>query len=212
MRVLVVGAGGHARVVLDILGQLSHEVVGIIDDDLSKSGKSVGGYSVIGTTQGLAGLLKKADATGAIVAIGDNDSRLRVASNLAQLGYEFITAVHPAAVVGSRVKVGAGSVVMAGAVVNCDTHVGDHVVINTGATVDHDCWVSDGCHISPGAHLAGGVHLANRVHIGIGASIVPNVAVGEASVVGAGSVVLRDIPARERWVGNPARRPESGNS
>lgn len=206
MRIVLVGAGGHARVVLDILRYLPHEVLGVVDDDPIKTGTTVGGIPVLGTSGALPWILREGLATGAIVAIGHNKSRSAKAQECEALGFELLPAVHPTAAIGIRVTVGEGSVIMAGAVVNCDTFIGSNVVINTGATIDHDGLISDGCHISPGAHIAGNVHLDDLVHIGLGASVVPNVRIGAASVVGAGAVVLGDVPSGEVWAGNPAKR------
>lgn len=204
--ILIMGAGGHAKVVLDILRFSLHDVVGVVDDDPSKAGISVGYSTVIGDSDALERLFRERNLSGAIVAIGNNKTRVAKARMLENLGYRLITAIHPSAVCGDRVVVGKGTVVMGGVVINCDTTIGDNAIINTGATVDHDCCIFDGCSVAPGAHIAGNVEVDELAQIGIGASVVPNVRIGAGSIVGAGAVVLRDIPPNEVWVGNPAKR------
>ncbi len=200
-RIAVVGAGGHAKVVVATLLASGFEVRWIVDDDVSKHGAKVLGITVSGPVASLA------DATcdGAVLGIGDNRVRQRLARGLAA---PWITVIHPAAWVDPTVKVGAGTVVFAGAVVQADTVLGAHAIINTGATVDHDCNIGDFGHIAPGATLAGGVTVGEGAFLGAGSVAIPLAKIGPWATVGAGAVVLSEVPPGEVVVGVPARRIE----
>jgi sugar O-acyltransferase (sialic acid O-acetyltransferase NeuD family) len=208
LKFVLYGAGGHGRVVADILAETpGADAVGFIDDDPSRHGQVVGKLRVLGGPEQLP-RLRDEGVTRAIVTIGANRLRTSKAQTLIEAGLELATAIHPSAVLAPDVVVGAGTVVMAAAVMNTGTRIGRNAIINTGATVDHDCVVGDGAHVSPGVNLAGNVHLGDEAHVGIGCSVIPGVRIGAGSTVGAGAVVLRDIPPHETWVGNPARRIE----
>lgn len=203
--ILLFGAGGHAKVVIDIIEQQgNYEIAGLLDDDLKHQGKRFFGYPVLGTRAGLPALIS-AQLRHAIVTIGDNTSRATVAALLDSGGWQFASAVHPRASIGRGVTIGPGSVVMAGCVVNVDTHLGAQVIINTGATVDHDCRIEDAVHIAPGCHLCGGVSVGRGSLLGAGSTVTPGVSIGCEVIVGAGSTVIHDVADEARVSGSPAR-------
>lgn len=202
--VYIYGAGGHARVIADILASEGKTLLGFIDDDPSKWGKSGPGPEVIGF-EAFPGPGTEADFR-VIIGIGDNGARKRVAAKIEATGRSrFDTAVHPSAVIGGNTSLGLGTVVMAGAVINCGSAIGRQVIINTAACIDHDCRIEEFVHISPGARLGGGVSVGAGSWIGLGASVINNCRIGRNVVVGMGAVVIKDIP--DSWVvaGNPAR-------
>ena len=200
MSVWVIGAGGHAKVVIATLHAAGREVAGVLDDDAAKHGTTVLGVPVVGPVERAAG-------GEAIVAVGHNAVRKRIVEALPEV--RWATAVHPSAVVHPSVEVGEGSVVFAGAVVQPDTHLGRHVIVNTGATIDHDGRLAGYVHVAPGTSLAGDVELGEGVFLGIGARVIPGVRIGAWTTVGAGGVVVRDLPGGITAVGVPARvRPE----
>ena len=204
-KLVVFGAGGHAKVVIDIIEQQgTYEVAGLLDDDPKHKDKRFFGYPVLGTRAQLPALLS-AQLRHAIVTIGDNASRTAVAAHLDQLGWRFASAVHPRASIGRGVEIGPGSVVMAGCVVNADTHLGRQVIVNTGATVDHDCRVEDAVHIAPGCHVCGGVSVGEGSLLGAGSTVTPGVRIGRKAIVGAGSTVIRDVADEAKVSGSPAR-------
>ena len=204
-KLVVFGAGGHAKVVIDIIEQQGdYEIAGLLDDDPKHQGKQVFGYPVLGTRAELPALLS-ARLRHAIVTIGDNASRAAVAAHLDRHGWRFASAVHPRASIGRGVNIGPGSVVMAGCVINADAHVGAQVIVNTGATVDHDCRIEDAVHIAPGCHLCGRVSVGQGSLVGAGTTVTPNVRIGNRVAVGAGSTVIRDVADDAKIFGSPAR-------
>lgn len=204
-KLVVFGAGGHAKVVIDMIEQQgNYEIAGLLDDDPKHMGKRFFGYPVLGTRDDLPALFS-ARLRHAIVTIGDNASRAAVAAHLDQQGWRFASAVHPRASIGRGVTVGPGSVVMAGCVVNADAYLGAQVIVNTGATVDHDCRIEDVVHIAPGCHLCGGVSVGQGSLVGAGTIVIPGVRIGCKAIVGAGSTVIHDIADGVRVSGSPAR-------
>jgi sugar O-acyltransferase (sialic acid O-acetyltransferase NeuD family) len=197
--VVVVGAGGHAKVVISLLQAAGETIAMVVDDDPRKWGTSLLGVPIKGPVTRLA----EATNHPAIVAIGDNAAREEIASQWRHV--DWLTAVHPRAYVHSSVQLRPGAVVCAGAVIQPDTLVGAHVIVNTAATVDHDCVVEDYAHLAPGVHLAGGVRIGEGALLGIGSVVIPGRRVGEWTTVGAGGVVVSDLPARVMAVGVPAR-------
>jgi sugar O-acyltransferase (sialic acid O-acetyltransferase NeuD family) len=204
-KLVVFGAGGHAKVVIDIIErQGSYEIAGLLDDDIGHKGERFFGYPVLGTRAELPALIS-AQLCHTIVAIGDNAGRVAVAAYLDQHGWCFASAVHPGASIGRGVEICPGSVVMAGCVVNADAYLGGQVIINTGATVDHDCRIEYGVHVAPGCHLCGSVRVGQGSLIGAGTTVTPGVKIGRTVIVGAGSTVIRDVADDARVSGVPAR-------
>ena len=197
--VYVVGAGGHARVVVGLLEAAGRSVAGLFDDDPARAGTEVLGVPVLGPALAFAG-----EGAEAVLAIGGNAARRAVADRLAGR-FRWATVVHPVAWVHRSVRLGEGTVVFAGAVVQPEARLGAHVVVNTAASVDHECVVGDLAQIAPGARLAGNVHVDEGAFVGIGASVVQGRRIGAWSTVGAGAVVVRDVPPGVTVVGVPAR-------
>lgn len=212
MDVLIVGAGGHGRVVLEVLqAARQHRVLGFLDADEQMAGQTVLGVPVLGHPQHLLRLRGK--ARGAIVAVGDNRARVSYAQHLSSAGLELVSAVHPSAVVSPSATLGRNVVVCAGAVIGTEARLADSVVVNTAAVVDHECEVGEGAHVAPMAALAGRVRVGAGAFIGLGARVIQCLTVGAHAVVGAGAVVIRDVPAESTVVGVPARpiRLATGN-
>jgi len=202
---IVFGAGGHAKVVIDLIERQGHyAIAGVFDDDLTRKGERFFGYQVLGTRADLPAH-SSATPRRAIVTIGDNAARAAVAAYLDQRDWRFVNAIHPRASISRGATIEPGSVVMAGCVVNADAYLGAHVILNTGATVDHDCRIEDAVHIAPGCHLCGGVSVGRGSLIGAGSTVTPGVRIGERVIVGAGSTVLRDVADGARISGVPAR-------
>lgn len=201
-RLVVIGAGGHAKVVISTLQAAGHEVEAVFDDDPRKHGTSVLGVPVEGPpTEAVA-----SGSAEAILAIGDNRTRKRFSLELA---LSWTVAVHPESWVHSSVELGPGSVVLAGAILQPGSIIGAHAIVNTASSVDHDCRIHDFVHVAPGSHIAGGATLGEGSLIGIGCSVVPDVSVGAWCTVGAGAAVVSDVPNAVTAVGVPARVTDS---
>lgn len=196
--VYVIGAGGHAKVVIQALLESGRKVAGVFDDRIQLQKTEVLGIPVIGTLDDL----KHQPARPVIVAIGDNQTRQTIVQ---KLDLQWATVIHPSAIVDTTVKIGCGTVVMAGAVIQVDTVIGDHAIVNTSASVDHDCVIGEFSHLAPGTHLAGGCKIGEGVLVGVGAAVIPQVEIGDWSVIGAGAAVVNNIASHQVATGVPAR-------
>ena len=206
MRIIILGAGGHAQVVADILLHIQSSdravhPVGYLDDDPDLLGKTPLGLPVLGKIDELAQI--EHDAV--VVGIGNNRVRHRLYRDLLARGETFALACHPDAVIALNVSIGLGSVVCAGVVVNTGSRIGVNAILNTGCTVDHHNQIGDHAHIAPGVHLGGDVRIGVGTLVGIGATVIPQRSVGDWSVIGAGSVVTKNVLSGVVAVGTPAR-------
>jgi sugar O-acyltransferase (sialic acid O-acetyltransferase NeuD family) len=202
MRLAILGASGHGKVVADAAGVAGWQEV-VFFDDAWPGLQENGPWLVNGDTEVLMDSLGEYD--GVVVAIGNNAIRANKQLQLVNAGASVVTIIHPDATVSPHARVGSGSVVFAQAVVNACATVGAGVIVNTGSVVEHDCVVGDFSHISPNAVLAGGVRLQEQCWVGAGASIRQLLEVGKAAVVGMGAVVTRDVSAGSVVAGNAAR-------
>jgi len=201
-RLLIIGAGGHGRVVADTALRTGRwSAVAWIDDRMDR-GASVLGFPVMGRRPDLPAL--RGEFSDAIVAIGDNRLRVAVTRELQSLGFACPALVDPAASVSARSTVGAGTVVFANATLAVDASAGCACILNHGCTVDHDCLLGDGVHICPGASVAGNVEVGHRAWIGIGSAVIHGVTIGMDAVVGAGAAVIRDVASGAVVAGVPA--------
>jgi sugar O-acyltransferase (sialic acid O-acetyltransferase NeuD family) len=202
MKVLILGGGGHASVVADILAaSRSVSVLGFIAPEPGPSLAHLVDLPRLGEESAIATI----PHDGVVVAIGDNRVRMEVADRLTAQGETLVSAIHPSAVIAPGVAMGPGCMVCAGVVINPGASIGRNVILNTGCTVDHHCVLGDHAHIAPGVNLAGGVTVGNGAFVGIGACVIPGVTLGEWVVVGAGAAVIRDVGAGRSVVGVPAR-------
>jgi UDP-perosamine 4-acetyltransferase len=205
MQVVILGAGGHGKVVLDILRAEGRcEPVGFVDADTRLSGTKVGGLPVFGPLNVLPKLRGRGVGR-AIVAIGDNRTRLRYAGAVEAEGFELVNAIHPTAFVSPTAQLGRNAVVGPNASVVTEARLGDAVIVNTGAIVEHECEIGEAVHVAPGACVAGRARVGAFAFIGIGAQVIQCLAVGDGATVGAGAVVLEDVPNGATVVGVPAR-------
>lgn len=194
-QIAVVGAGGHAKVVVATAQAAGFDVVGIYDDDRLRRGDTLLGVKV-------RGAVAEAGEQPAVLGIGENVVRRKLAEDLK---CTWVTVVHPQAIVHESVEIGAGTVVFAGAVIQPETVIGRQAIVNTGATIDHDCHIGDYVHVAPGVNLAGSVAVEEGVLMGIGACAIPGISVGAWAIVGAGAAITADVPAHVVARGVPAR-------
>ena len=197
--IYVLGAGGHAKVVISTLRAARFGIRAILDDNLQINGGEVLGIPVAGPLS----LLEEMKFCRAVIAIGNNRARREIAERFRHV--EWVTAVHPQTTIDPTVTLGAGTVIFAGTVIQPCTRIGRHVIVNTGATIDHDCFIGDYAHVAPGCHLAGNVTLGEGVLIGIAGAALPKTTVGAWTVVGAGGIVTTDLPPHIIATGIPAK-------
>lgn len=183
--IFVYGAGGQGKVILDTLknGSVDYRISTLVDDDPGRVGESLMGHPIRSPDS-------IQDERG-FVAIGENEPRLRIAS---QFRGRLISLVHRTAFVAQDVPIGEGSVLMAATVVNVGARIGNGVIINTASTIDHDCIIDDGAHIAPGCHLCGSVEVGVGAFLGVGTLVVPGVRIGRNAFISAGQTVTRDVP------------------
>ncbi len=206
-RVLVVGASGHAKVILDILEkQGQHRVAGLLDD-FKPAGTIVFGYSVLGPVADVLSLATEYNADGLFVAIGDNFIRSQIVERLKSLAPQltFVSAVHPSAQIARGVSLGGGSVVMAGVAINSDATIGEFCIVNTNSSVDHDTRLATFSSLAPRVATGGNVTIGEGSSIGIGAVILHGRVIGQHCAIGAGAVVTRDVPDFTVAYGIPAK-------
>lgn len=205
-RVLILGAGGHGRVVLDILHQArGFDVVGFLDNNPDIINRRIDGVPVRGLIDDLPRVAGDNGITGVVIAIGDNGTRRGLARHVENCGLELISAIHPSATLARSATIGRNVVIAAGAIVCANCQIGDSVILNTGCVVDYQTMIGEGTHICPGVRIAGRVKVEPGVFVGIGATIVPKITLGCESIIGAGSVVINDVAPLATVVGVPAR-------
>lgn len=202
-RLIIIGASGHGKVLLDIALKNEYEVLGFLDDDASK--KMLIGYPVLGGTNKANDYLETAEF---VIGIGSNMIRQKIDKLFEKTSISWATLIHPSAVIGTGVTIAEGTVVMANAVINPFASIGKHCIINTSAVVEHDNQIKDYVHISPGAVLAGTVRVGECTHVGAGAVIKNNLRIVKQSVIGAGAVVVKDIFEPGTYAGVPAKKIE----
>ena len=211
-QLVILGAGGHGRVVLDILVQDgAYLPVAFLDNNVDLHGRRVDGLPVRGGMDTLPALHAEG-VRKAIIAVGDNGVRRGLARTVESHGFDLINAIHPSAQLATNTSLGRGIVIAAGANICAHVQVGDYAILNTGCIVDHESMIGVGAHVCPGVRLAGHVVVESCAFVGIGATVVQNVRIGFEAVVGAGAVVIEDVPPMATVVGVPARAIKEGPS
>ena len=199
-RLAIIGASGHGKVIADIALLNGYKEIVFFDHDPSV--KKCAGFDVVGRSNTVEAYKENYDI---FIAIGKPKTRQKIQEKLETAGVSVVTLIHPKAVIGCDIKIGAGTVVMANAVINPSTNIGKGCIINTGCTVDHDNQIADYVHISVGAHLAGTVSIGEKTWIGAGAVVSNNVKITGNCIIGAGAVVVKDILEAGTYVGVPAQ-------
>lgn len=200
-KTIIIGAGGHAKVIIDMLRADPHvDVIGCIGHEL---GGNVLGIPIIGGDDALP-ILFEQGIRHAFVAIGHNSKRRGLANHVESLGFQLINALSPHSYIASGVSLGKGVAVMAGAIIQPDSFIGSYSIINTGATIDHDGVIGEACHIAPGCTLSGCVTVGDESFLGTGVKVIDGMHIGAKCMVGAGAVVIRNIPDAVLAIGVPA--------
>lgn len=206
-RIIIIGAGGHAKVVIDIiLHEKKYQLFGLIDNNFPLD-HEVLGFKVLGSDDELSSIIEKNHICGGVIAVGDNYRRYEIFKNIKKINqeFQFINCIHPKSNIGIDVKIGEGNVVMAGVTVNSSTTIGDHCILNTNCSIDHDNNISSFTSIAPNAVCGGNVTINQYSAVGIGATILHNITVGTNCIVGANSLVNKDADSNSVYYGVPAQ-------
>lgn len=204
--ILIIGGGGHAKVIISVLKKTTFDISGYTD---RQDKGSILGVPFLGCDSILSDFHRNYPESGAVIGLGKTDAsglRLALQHEIAALGFEFPVIVSPRAVVNEEVLLGEGTVVFDGVVVNSGSEIGRACILNTNSTVEHDCLLGDNVHIAPGVTLSGGVTIGNNTMIGTGATVIQSVSICEGCLVGAGSTVVKHITVPGTYVGSPAKR------
>jgi len=204
--VLIFGASGHGSVVLDCLERSEdYQVVGFIDSYIEKGTKKFG-YQILGTEKELPDIFEKFTIYGGVIAIGDNWIRRQMAERILRIvpNFKFVSVIHPSATIGKGVKIGQGCVIMPGAIINANARIANHCILNTRASLGHDGVMENYSSLAPGVCTGGYMHLGCGSAISLGSKVIENIRIGSESIIGAGSLVLKNIPDLVLAFGNPA--------
>lgn len=201
-KVVIIGAGGHAKVIADIIEKSGDEIVGFLDDNKEIGTTIIKEYKVIGDLNNRFAMAVTKENLEFIIAIGDNRKREEISHSP---NLKFYTAIHPSAQIGLDVEIQEGTVVMANSCINSSAKIGKHCIINTGSIIEHDNIIEDCVHISPNAALGGTVKIGENTHVGIGSIVKNNITICQNCIIGAGAVVVKDILEEGTYVGVPAR-------
>ena len=205
---VLLGGGGHARILLDCLHAMGNvQVHGILDGDATLRGAVCDGVPVLGD-DGMLASMRSRGVTHFVVGVGSiapSDARKAIYDRCIAAGLSPLQVIHPSAVCSPRATLGAGVQILPGAVVNCGARIGLGVIVNSRAVIEHDCQIQDHAHIAPGAVLGGAVQVGAGAHIGIGAVVRQGLEIGAKALVGAGAVVVEDVAAGATVTGVPAR-------
>lgn len=193
---LLYGASGHAKVIIDSLIEVDKKVVLLFDDNPNI--KEIMGRRIFNHYD--TSIYPDEEL---IVSIGDNIARKKVVENIR---HKFGTVINKNAVISSNSKIDFGTVILHAVVIQSSVLIGKHVIVNTNASVDHDCFIDDFVHIGPGSTICGGVKINEGAFIGAGAVILPGIHIGNWSIIGAGAIVNKNIPDHQIWAGNPAKQ------
>lgn len=200
-KLLILGASGHGKVVVEIANLMKQwDEIAFLDDNQEL--KEVNGYKVIDRLRNYK--LYREEYENAFVAIGNNIFRMDLIENLLEEGFKIPVLIHPFTAISSDVQIDKGTVVMAGAVINTNTVIGKGCIINTSSSIDHDCILEDGVHISPGVHIGGTVNIGKCTWVCIGSSISNNIIIGKNAIIASGAAVTKDVPDNVMVAGVPA--------
>lgn len=205
-KILLVGAGGHCKVIIDaLIKNQQFAIAGVIDKNSNI--QEIMGVPYLGDDDILAKMFKSGIkyAVVAIGSIGNPEIRINMTRHLEALGYQLPTIIHPSAIIAESAVISSGSFIAAGVVIGPSVKIGKSVIVNTGACIDHDCVISDFVHIAPGVTLSGGVFVGEKAHLGTGSSVIGYRRIGHDTIIGVGSVVISDIPAQVKAYGHPCK-------
>lgn len=202
--IIIVGAGGHARVVIDAAENVGLNILGILDIEYKNQNENILGYDVLGDFS----VIERYDCKDVMVmiAIGDNKLRSQYFYRALKLGFFLPAIIHPTAIISKHAYLGMGVFVNAGVIINAKADIHDNTIINTGSVIDHEVFIGKHCHIGPGVKIAGRVQIGDYAFVGIGASVIDKITIEENVIIGAGSVIIENIESNSTVVGIPGKK------
>lgn len=206
-KVIIIGAGGHAKMVAECVDNKKYEIVGFLDKDTSLVGKLINGIPIIGADGDPSYWMNKG-ITGCIIGIGHVGKyvlRNKLFERYKNAGFHMINAIHPESIISPNAVIKEGAVVLPGAVINSNAYVGENSIINSKSVIEHDVVINNGVHIAPGSIVSGGAQIGENTLIGAGSIVIQMINIGKETIVGAGTVVIKDVPSNVLVVGNPVR-------
>jgi sugar O-acyltransferase (sialic acid O-acetyltransferase NeuD family) len=198
-QLVVIGAGGHARPVIDVAMSLGYEIIGIIDVDYTGAQETLMGVDVIGGMEKLTDFVPSLVMV--FIAVGDNNKRKAITEKVMSYNFDIPSLVHNSSIISHSVMMGKGVFINAGAIINAMAAIGSGAIINTGAIVDHESLIGDFSHVAPGVSIAGRVAIGSCSFIGVGTSVIDKINIGENVIVGAGSTIIKDVESNTKVVG-----------
>jgi len=205
-RIVVIGGGGHAKVLISVLKKVGYAIEGYMDKE---DRGVILAVPYLGNVGILKDIVRKTPALTVIIGIGKVDAsplRLSLQNEIGALGFDFPAICSPQAIINEAVSLGAGTAVLDGVVVNSGTDIGRACILNTRSTVEHDCRIGENVHIAPGVTLSGGVTIGDNCMVGTGANVIQSISICAGCLIGAGSTVVKDITVPGTYAGNPAKR------
>lgn len=210
--VIIIGGGGHAKVLIDALIKQNIIILGITETDNNSSNKFILGIPNIGKDKLITDYSpQEVSLVNGVGSISSTKKREEIYTNFKKLGYRFASIVHPSVIIGKDVMLKEGVQLMAGVIIQSGSIIGENTIVNTKASIDHDCIIGSHVHIAPGVTISGGVKIGDNTHVGTGATIIQGLQVGNDSLVAAGAVIVNDIPNNVKVVGVPAKVQNKNN-
>lgn len=201
-KLIILGSGGHSKVVIDIIKQNSeYEIEGLVDNNV---GDEILGISVIGSDDDLINIFERG-IKNAFVAIGSNNIRKKLLIKLRNLGFNLINVISKNSMISETVNLGSGILIMPGAIVNSSSQINDGCIINTNSSIDHDCFVGDYTHIAPGCTIAGSVRIGSKCFLGVGTKVIDGIEIQDETIIGAGSTIIKSMEGNSTIVGTPGK-------
>ncbi len=205
-KIIVIGGGGHAKVVISILRKLKrYEIIGYTDNENKNLILKV---PYIGTDNVLLNYFKNHEVNNAVLGLGQlksSELRKSISEKVISIGYDFPSIISPDAIINENVKIGSGTVIMDGVIINIGTRIEKFCIINTKVSIDHDCLIGNFTHIAPGVTLSGCVEIGDNVLIGTGVNVIQYKKIVDNSMIGAGATIIESIVRPGTYVGNPAK-------
>lgn len=206
--IMIIGAGGVGRETALIINDINNvkkewNVLGFIDDNQYILNDSINGYKVLGNLEFLRSYKEEVYV---ICAISDYKIKKMIISELKNnINIKFATLIHPSTKLDDTVNVGEGCIIYQNVITTTNIEIGNHVIISPKCGIGHDTKIKDYCSILWNVNLSGNVKIEEGNLVGSASTIIQGITVGKESVVGAGTVVIRDVPSKVTVVGNPAR-------